>query len=78
MLGHITREEAAQYKARWQALNERETLELRQTSYETKLRQLEALVGSVDAMGWREYLEEEDRLGHERWRVLRERYHERA
>ncbi|MBI4557984.1 MAG: hypothetical protein HY706_10415 [Candidatus Hydrogenedentes bacterium] len=70
----ISREEAAAYQARWKALREREEAELRNTPIETKLQQLAVLMFSVDAFGWRPFLEREDRCGHERWAELHKRY----
>jgi hypothetical protein len=43
-------------------------------SVETKLRQVAALMMSVDAMGWRDALAADDDLVRQRWQALR-RHH---
>lgn len=44
-------EEVRAYLSRWRLVHEVEVAELRRTSFETKLRQLEALVASRDLFG---------------------------
>ena len=65
------------WKKRWELVNQREIEELRAMSPEAKLRQLEALMRSVDQMGWREQLEEGVEEVRERWNKLRRIYGER-
>jgi hypothetical protein len=62
------------WKDRWKQVNQAEIEELRRTSPETKLRQLAALMASVDQMGWRESLDAEAALVRERWNQLRRAY----
>jgi hypothetical protein len=69
----ITREEAVVYRARWNALRERQTAELRNTSCDEKFRQVQVLHQFARAAGWFETMAEEDRIVWERWRILRER-----
>jgi len=62
------------WKKRWELVNQREIEELRAMSPEAKLRQLDALMRSVDQMGWREKLEEGVEEVRERWNKLRRIY----
>jgi hypothetical protein len=62
---------------RWKRVNEFEVQELRDTSVETKLRQLAALMASAEAFGWREDQEEIEEV-RARWNRLREIYRERS
>ncbi len=52
----MTRDELLDYKQRWRLVEVREIEELRAALPEHKLRQVAALMASVDAMGWREKL----------------------
>lgn len=70
----ITRAEARAYRARWQAVNAAERSELRAASAEDKLRQLAALMASVEQMGWSEALAAEEAVARERWARLRRAY----
>lgn len=74
MADSVTVQEAVQYRARWRLVHAIEQAEWRQASYDARLRQTAALMISADAFGWGEILASEDRLAHDRWRVLRERY----
>lgn len=67
-------EEAQAYLQRWQSVNAREGEELRATPPAEKLRQLAALLMSVDAMGWRDALAEGEDVVRERWIKLRKAY----
>ncbi|MEK6813940.1 MAG: hypothetical protein AABY65_04325 [Nitrospirota bacterium] len=67
----ITRREARTFKARWVALHAAEIKELRSTPIERKLRQLAALMSSVDALGWTKALAAEETLVRQRWNRLR-------
>jgi len=69
----ISREEVRVYTERWRLANERERDELRAMTFEEKLCMTNALMLSVDVFGWRKALEEEDRIGHERWAALQRR-----
>lgn len=68
----MTRDELLAYKQRWRLVEVREIEELRAASPEHKLRQVAALMASVDAMGWREKLAD-DLPVWMRWQKLRER-----
>ncbi len=63
-----------EWQARWQLVNQAEIEELRQTPAHVKLRQLAALMASVDQMGWSEALEAENAAARERWKRLRQAY----
>jgi len=69
----ITREEGRAFARRWRLANAEERRLLRETSMEQKLRQLAALMASVDQMGWDADLGE-DRAARERWALLRRSY----
>lgn len=56
---------------RWKSINEAEIEESRRTPVEVKLRQLDSLMRSVDALGWRKGLEEGEAEVRERWNRLR-------
>ena len=72
----MNREELLVYKRRWQLVEEREIEELRAASPEHKLRQVAALMASMDAMGWRED-SEDDLVVWTTWQRLRERLGQR-
>ena len=67
----ITKAEGRAYLARWKLVNEAEIEELRSTPPEEKLRQLAALMASVEALGWSEPLQAGEAEVRERWRRLR-------
>jgi len=69
-----TAAEIRAWKKRWELVNQREIEELRAMSPEVKLRQLDALMRSVDQMGWREELEQGVEEVRERWNKLRRIY----
>lgn len=60
----------ANYRQRWRLVGERDLQRLRAQSAEEKLGTLATLMASVDAMGWREVLDDDDDV-RERWRRLR-------
>jgi len=68
----MTRDEILAYKQRWQLVETREIAELRSTSPEHKLRQVAALMASVDAMGWSEGFNDDLRIW-QTWQKLRDR-----
>jgi hypothetical protein len=70
----LSKADLVAFKARWRLVNETEVAELRRTPLEVKLRQLEALMASVDALGWREVLASEEAVVRERWQRLRRAY----
>ena len=71
----MTREEALASQARWRAVNEHQSEELRRSTPDQKIRQLDTLMRSVDAMGWRSALAEDDWREHELWNALRKKLH---
>jgi hypothetical protein len=71
----LTREELRAYLSRWQKVNARELKELRDSSMTQKIAQLNALILSVNQMGWIESLEEEEAKIQNRWNRLRKAYH---
>ncbi len=74
MKQHITKAEMQAFMERWEMVNSREIAELRSTPVEVKLRQLAALMASVDKMGWREKLQEETADVRQKWVRLREKW----
>lgn len=70
----VTKEEAAAYKTRWELANAAELAELCVMTPSEKFRQLEALMASVDQLGWTEALQKEEAEVRERWRRIREYY----
>ncbi len=68
----MTRDDILAYQRRWRLVEEREIAELRAASPEHKLRQVAALMASVDAMGWREGLKDDPPVW-KTWQRLRER-----
>ncbi|HWR73908.1 MAG TPA: hypothetical protein VN604_12120 [Nitrospirota bacterium] len=70
-----TKTEAREFQARWKRVNASETEELRRMSMDDKLRQLAALMASVDSFGWRELLAGEEKQVRERWNRLRKACH---
>lgn len=70
-----TKTEAREYRERWLRVNAAEIEELRRMSPVEKLRQLAALMASVDELGWREALSKEDEQVRARWNRLRKAYH---
>lgn len=71
---HLTKADAAAFKARWTAVNRAERKELRATSVSRKLRQLAALMASVDKLGWTKSLAHEESEVRIRWNRLRKSY----
>jgi hypothetical protein len=70
----MTKREARAWKRRWEAVNKAEREELRKTTAETKLHQLNALVNSARRLGWREGSDREDAEIRDRWNRLRRYY----
>jgi hypothetical protein len=70
----MTKTEAQAWAARWRLVNQAELDELRKTPPETKLRQLAALMASVDAFGWRAAFAADQVEVRERWNRLRRVY----
>jgi len=74
MCAQMTREQGSQYRRRWETVREAERAELQSASGAHKLRQLAALMASVEAMGWSEPLAAEESVVRERWVRLRRAY----
>jgi len=70
----MTKAEIEAFAARWKLVNRSEERELRKTSSLQKLRQLAALMASVDDFGWAEALAAEDEEVRRRWVKLRRAY----
>lgn len=70
----MTREEALAWKARWEFVNAAEREELRTASPEHKLRQLAALMASVEPLGLTRALREGEGEVRARWVHLKESY----
>jgi hypothetical protein len=68
----MRREDAAAWRARWDAVRRFEREELRAMSVEEKWRQFGALFAAAHELGMAEALEEEERTSRERWARLRE------
>ena len=71
----LTKKELRAYLSRWQKVNARELKELRDSSMTQKIAQLNALILSVNQMGWIKSLGEEDAKAQKRWNRLRKAYH---
>ena len=71
MKSQITKAEARAFKARWEAVNAADREELRATPMKTKLRQLAALMGSAEKLGWTDALAAEEAEVRDRWNRLR-------
>lgn len=71
----ITKEEALEFKRRWELVNEAERQELRETTPEKKLRQLATLMEWVKDFGWSKALKSEEKEVRERWIKLKRLYH---
>jgi hypothetical protein len=65
----MTKEMAQQWRARWQAVDEREAQELRKQSFDEKLRALAFLMASANLFDM-SALDEEDAIARERWAHL--------
>ena len=65
----MTKEMAKAWQARWRAVNEREQQELREQSFDEKLRSLAFLMASVDLFDMSS-LAAEDAAARERWARL--------
>lgn len=74
MKRRLTRAEARGFAARWQRVHAAERDELRATPVAVKLRQLAALMASVDQLGWSEALAAGEEEVRERWQRLRKAY----
>jgi hypothetical protein len=69
----ISKAEATAFRERWKAVRAAECAELRATPPALKLKQLIALMSSVEQLGWTEALAAEAAQVRERWCRLRSR-----
>lgn len=67
----LTRKEARAFRARWEMVNAAERIELLKTPLDHKLRQLAALMASVQPLGWTDALAAEEAEVRARWNRLR-------
>jgi hypothetical protein len=74
MTRRMTKAEAQAWKARFEALNDYEREELRNTGLEVKLRQLTELMQWVRTFGWQERLAEGENEVRDRWIRLKKPY----
>jgi hypothetical protein len=72
---HLTQAEARAFQTRWARVNAAERTELRAASLEDKLRQLAALMASVESLGWTEALAKDEDTVRRRWNQLRSALH---
>ncbi len=72
----MTREEALQFKVRWQLVNERTTEEALQLPAATRLRQLVSLYQTARSLNWTEQMRDGEDEVHARWQLLRKRWPE--
>jgi len=74
MASMISKKEGRAFLRRWRRVNTREIQELRATPMDTKIRQLAALMASVEQLGWTEALREGEAEVRDRWNRLRKAY----
>lgn len=70
----MTQAEGVAFKARWAMVEAAERDELRATPMDKKVRQLAALMASVEKLGWDQALADEEHMAREQWRRLRGAY----
>ena len=75
MENRITRSEAIAFEKHWKMINDIEREELRAIPAMEKLKQMVALMSSVEALGWAKALAAEEKEVRERWIKLRKYYH---
>lgn len=71
----MTKEEARQFRERWNLVNKATIEEARHTPISVKLHQLELMYEAGQTLGWTEALREGEEEVRERWRRLKERLH---
>ncbi|MDT7604705.1 MAG: hypothetical protein QOF61_2702 [Acidobacteriota bacterium] len=74
----MNKEEALQFKARWQAVNDMTAREVREATPASKLQQLALMYEAGQVLGWADGLSAGEEEVRERWRRLREFYRARA
>ncbi|MBK8316947.1 MAG: hypothetical protein IPL01_24225 [Acidobacteria bacterium] len=70
----MTKEQAREYIDRWRLVNEHIKQEIRETPPELKLKQMAAIFGAAEYLGWKAPPSHDDEQASERWRILREIY----
>lgn len=70
----MDKQQAIDFRERWQLVNAKLAEEARTTPVEIKLRQLAVMVEAAHALGWTEKLREGEEELRERWRRLKEKY----
>jgi flagellar biosynthesis/type III secretory pathway protein FliH len=70
----MNKEEARQFKARWQMVNDFTNRETREATLTSKLEQLTTMYEAAQALGWADGLRAGEEEVRERWRRLREFY----
>lgn len=71
----MTKEEARQFKERWQLVNQVTIEEQRRTPVSVKLQQLALMYEAGQVLGWAEQPREGEEEVRERWRRLKEKFH---
>jgi hypothetical protein len=74
MKRRMTKSDVEAFQKRWRRVNDAERDELRSASPALRLRQLAALMASVDQFGWRKALAKGEAQVRERWKRLRSCY----
>jgi len=74
----MTKEEAQQFKERWQLVNEFINEEIRRTPLSVKLKQFAALFQFAREMGWEEELRQGEAEVQARWQRLQKAYGQKA
>jgi hypothetical protein len=74
----LTPAQAQAFAERWKQVNQAELEELRASSPDLALRQLDALRSAVDLFGWQADLERETEEVRSRWNKLRAHYRARV
>lgn len=70
----MNKEEAKNFRERWQIVEDRLIEERMQTSAAVKLQQLSVIFEATRALGWADALLEGEEEVRERWRTLKERW----
>lgn len=71
----MTKEEARQFRERWELVNKMTIEELRRTPVSVKLQQLALMYEAGQVLGWARGLKEGEDEVRERWRRLKEKFH---
>gem|GEM_PF-752503 len=71
----MTKEQARQFKERWELVNKVTIEEVRRTPVAVKLQQLALMYEAGQVLGWAGRLREGEDEVRERWRRLKEKFH---